>query len=215
MNKQNNLYNASQFEDNFEIPRFNTENKNHKKKNPIKEIIAVCILLLLFLIILYQAGIFRQSQVIAEEPKKPAKPVVAGNLFPELGDAQYGHLAGMTKEKILEQMQIAADANYFSFKINTQMIFENGRSEGNVGIENPNYNVYPMVVQIFLGENGEDELIYDSGGILPNQHIQRAKLAKELPEGNYPAIAYLYAYDPDTLINIFKSAAALEIIVNN
>jgi hypothetical protein len=144
--------------------------------------------------------------------EKPAV-IVAGDLFPGQGDAEDGHLSNMTPEQIKEQMQKAADAAYFSFKINARPEFENGNAAGSLGIENPNHNVYPMVVQIMLDDT--DEIIYDSGGVLPNQHIDNAKLSKRLKKGTYKATAYLNAYDPDTKVWQGKQAAALVITVKN
>ena len=146
---------------------------------------------------------------------EPAAPVLVGDIFPGSGDALDGTLSNMTKEDIRAQMQLNADANYFSFKINTRWELEDGSSKANVGIENPNYNVYPMVVQVFLGEDGLGDIIFDSGGILPNQHIDEASLKIPLQSGVYNALAQLYAYDPDTRVNIFKSSASILINVRN
>ncbi|MCL2332008.1 MAG: hypothetical protein FWC54_00780 [Actinomycetia bacterium] len=141
-------------------------------------------------------------------------PVVAGNLFPGAGkDANDGHLSNMTPEQIKEQMQRVADASQFSFKINAQPTFANGSAKGDLGIENPRYNVYPMTVQIFLDNNGQK--IYDSGGLLPDQHIDNAKLLKYLKAGTYKATAVLNAYDPDTKEWQGKAHAELKIIVKN
>jgi hypothetical protein len=142
--------------------------------------------------------------------KDPA-PIVAGDLFPGEGGADGGHLPNMTPEEILAQMQKVADASYFSFKINARPEFDNGSAAGTLGIENPSNNVYPMVVQIFL--DSTNELIYDSGGILPDQHILKAKLRKNLKAGTYKATAYMNAYDPDTKEWLGKQAAALEITI--
>jgi hypothetical protein len=169
-------------------------------------IIALLLMLLLLLLLLHQCGVYKY-------PWEKSVPVVAGDLFPNEGDAEDGHLSGMTTEQIKEQMQKAADAAYVSFKINARPEFENGSAKGNLGIENPRYNVYPMVVQIFLDDTGE--MIYDSGGILPDQHIDNAKLSVVLKAGTYKATAYLNAYDPDTKVWQGKQAAALVITVHN
>jgi hypothetical protein len=145
------------------------------------------------------------------ERSPPPAAIVAGDLFPGQGDAESGHLSNMTPEQIMEQMQTAADAAYFSFKINARPVFEDGKAKGNLGIENPSYNIYPMVVQIFLDDT--KELIYDSGGILPDQHIDNAELSVALEAGAYNATAYLNAYDPDTQEFQGKQAAALVITV--
>jgi hypothetical protein len=187
-------------------PRRGQEKKNRRKRRWFIRIAAAVLLLLLLLLLLHQCGVYKY-------PWEKSVPIVAGDLFPDSGDAEEGPLTNMTPEQIKEQMQKAADAAYFSFKINARPEFENGSATGNLGIENPNYNVYPMVVQIFLDDTGE--MIYDSGGILPNQHIDNAKLSVNLKAGTYKATAYLNAYDQDTKVWQGKQAAALIITVHN
>jgi hypothetical protein len=207
-------------EDMFELGNYttngahtNTAREGDKKKKAVLLLLILLLLGLLALLLMHQIGFFMFPWEQAANPVEKA-PVVSGDLFPGLGDATTGMLSSMTKEEIVAQMQIAADENYFSFKINTMLVLENGQSETELGIENPAYNIYPMVVQINLGADGKGEMIYDSGGIIPDYHIDRAKFTKELPEGTYKALAHLYAYDPDTQLNVFKSTAELTIIVN-
>jgi len=185
------------------------KSKNNADKGTAKKwlprIFILLLLIVILLLVLKQCGVFDKHE--------PA-PVIAGDLFPG-GNAEDGPLSNMTREEILEQMQKEADKAYFSFKINTEIVFKDGSSEGNLGIENPSNNVYPMSVQIFLGKDGAGEMIYDSGGLMPDQHIDNAKLTKVLSTGTYEALAYLYAYDPETKVNIFKSTAELTIIIQN
>ncbi len=133
-------------------------------------------------------------------------------MFPGQTDAEDGTLP-MSDEDLLAQMQMEADESYFSFKINSRPVFTDGNSTGTLGIENPTYNVYPMVVQITLDSTGE--IIYDSGGLMPGQYIAEAKLARSLSQGEYEATATLYAYDPDTLVCQGQSQAVLHITVEN
>ena len=107
----------------------------------------------------------------------------------------------------MAQMQREADKGVFAFKINSRPVFSSGNSEGTLRIENPNHNAYPFVVKIFLKETSEE--IYNSGGILPNHHIETAKLTKVLPKGEYPATAYIYAYNPET--NEYEGKAAVDL----
>jgi len=138
--------------------------------------------------------------------------IIAGNFLPEQGSAVAGHLPDMTHEQIKAQMQKDTDRSLFSFKINSRPVFQNGRKEGTLRIENPNHNIYPFVVEIFLNETGEK--VYDSGAILPNHHISHAKLTKILQKGDYSATAYINVYDPETKEYCGKSAATLTLIVN-
>ena len=139
--------------------------------------------------------------------------LVSGDIFPGSGDAVSGHLPKMTDSEIREQMQREADRSKFSFKINSRPIFNNGTSAGTLQIENPNHNLYPFVVKIVLDKNGEE--VYNSGGILPNHHINTATLTTALPKGSHSATAYIQAYDPETNIYTGQSAVALTLIINN
>jgi len=140
-------------------------------------------------------------------------PLASGitSLFPDNGGAVEGHLPNMTEQNIREQMQKEADISKLSFKINSRPVFENGSAMGNLRIENPNHNIYPFVVEIFLNETGEN--IYNSGGIPPNHHISTGRLLKNLPKGEHNATAYIYAYDPESLEYSGKSAVALTLVV--
>ena len=141
---------------------------------------------------------------------RPEKRMIFANYLPEHGIAAEGHLPGMTEEAIKEQMQRIADKNVFSFKINSQPSFKDGASEGTLRIENPNHNIYPFVVKIFLNDTAEE--IYNSGGILPNHHIETATLTKDLPKGRHGATAYIYAYDPAT--NEYGGKSAVDLTIN-
>ena len=173
--------------------------KSSKKKTPL--------FLLLFSAI---AGI--AAYVYFNSNFQSEKNIIVNNFFPNQGSAVEGHLPDMTEDEIREQMQKEADKSIFSFKINSQPLFEDGNDEGTLGIENPQHNVYPFVVEIFLNETGEK--IYDSGGILPNHHIATAKLMKTLSKGTHTATAYINAYDPETKEYRGKAAAELKLLIN-
>ncbi len=177
--------------------------EKQQKKSRWSTAVLVLLIILLLLIILYLMGVFRQPVITA---------IQAGDMFPDQTDAEDG-LLPMSDEELLAQMQKEADESYFSFKINSRPVFTDGSSAGTLGIENPNYNVYPMVVQITLDSTGE--IIYDSGGMMPGQHIAQAKLAKVLSKGEYEATATLYAYNPDTLICQGRSQAVLTLTIEN
>jgi len=185
-----------------EIPKKDSKAKKENKKR--------ILLIILFMIFAIGAG----SIFVAFHLNRREANLAAGqspvNLLPP-GFAQDGPLPGMSADEIRKQMQIMADSAYFAFKINARPIFQTGAAQGNLQIENPSYNVYPMVVQIFLDDT--EEKIFDSGGILPNQHIENASLARALSAGEYKATAYMNAYDPDSRTWLGKQAAALVITV--
>jgi hypothetical protein len=182
------------------------------RPGPLRRILTA-VLPALLVLALALFGLHRAGLLVFPWENYELRPIVAGDLFPGAGDAERGHLPNMTREQIMEQMQKVADEAYFSFKINARPIFENGSAAGNLGIENPSYNIYPMVVQIHLDSTGE--IIYDSGGLFPDHHIERAKLSKALKAGSYNATAYMNAYDPDSLEWQGRQAAGLVITVMN
>ena len=149
--------------------------------------------------------------LFSQKPIAAERNIILGDLFPQVGAAIEGHLPSMTKETVIEQMQREVDKNVFSFKINSRPMFRNGAGAGSLRIENPSHNVYPFVVKIFLNETSEE--IYYSGGILPNHHIDEAKLTRILPKGEHAATAYIYAYDPTTNEYGGKSAVELTLII--
>ena len=177
------------------------ESKKHRKNR----------LLAMLLMIVLVIGTTVCLLLFISSPK--TNNIISGELFPGNGEAVEGHLPKMTDAEIREQMQREADRSVFSFKINSRPIFVYGGSEGTLNIENPNHNLYPFVVEIFLDETGEK--LYDSGGIPPNHHISRARLARILPKGEHAATAYINAYDPDTNKYSGKSAVGLVIIISN
>lgn len=170
----------------------------------------ILITILIFLIVLCVGGmILNRLGYLNFKKEKPVQAILSGDLFPG-ANGEDGTLPNMTQEEVKEQLQKIADVSNFSYKINAQPEFATGDSEGNLFIENPNYNVYPMVVQIAL-EDAEDDIIYDSGGLMPNQHISMAKLNRVLPAGEYKAVATIYMYHPETQENVGKTQAGLTI----
>lgn len=190
--------------------RHSPQKPQNKKK---KWIIRIAVIILLLLILLLGLRYFN----IIRFPWESVTPVVAGDIYPGDGRGGNGHLPGMTADEIMEQMQRVADASYISFKIEGCPVFADGNSAGNLNIENPSYNVYPMVVNIYLmdKDGGRGELVYDSGGLSPNQYIGNDKLAKVLSKGEYKAIAALTFYDPDTNQKIGEHEAELTITIQN
>lgn len=184
------------------------------RSKPQKKSKRRALILLLLLLFLLTTALVLIEQPFGILKIAPPTPILSGDLFPAVGaGVDSGTLGGMTPEQIKEQMQKVADASQFSFKINSSPRFLNGKSQGDLWIENPSYNVYPMVVQIFLDDT--QEIVYDSGGIMPNQHISYATLLKELPQGTHKATAYINAYDPDTKVFQGRSAAKINLIIEN
>ncbi|EDT14804.1 hypothetical protein ACSW8Q_16175 (plasmid) [Clostridium perfringens] len=125
-----------------------------------------------------------------------------------------GTIPGLSNEELQKELQKQADESLFSFNINSKPVFENGKSEGNLRIANPQYNVYPIEVIIRLKDT--NEVIFKSGKIQPNHYIEKAKLTKNLKKGDYEAVATIQAFDPkDNDKYLGKAQAILNISVLN
>lgn len=70
-----------------------------------------------------------------------------------------------------------------------------------------------MQVMNTLDDTGE--LVYQTGLIEPNHHIQTAKLAVELEKGKYLATAVFNAYAPEAEEYVGSAGAKLTITVLN
>ena len=135
--------------------------------------------------------------------KDDPQSVHSRDLMPAIRDADDRSTAEIAQE--------LADANYFTLMINPTVTFSDGKSHGNLGIINPATNVYPIAVEIKLDDT--EELIYSSGGVLPNQEILEARLDKPLSKGNYEATATVKIYDPETKEQQGVTQAAIKITV--
>lgn len=127
--------------------------------------------------------------------------------------AKLGQLDGKTEEEIQAELDRVVEEGMFHISINTNPVFNDGKSEGNLEIENVPNNLYLMRVEISDKETGD--LLYSTKYIEPNSHIQTAALDTELDAGEYPALATFYAYDPDTLTEIGSTGCEITIYVLN
>lgn len=119
--------------------------------------------------------------------------------------------AELTPDNAQEQLQKAVDESMFSFRINSNMIFENAQAEGEMVIECPAHNRYGMKVELILEE--ENEKIYATDILPPGSGIVRDRLDVPLAAGEYDAIAMIYAYDMETQELMGQNAAAVKVTV--
>ena len=167
------------------------ERANATRDGGKKLLAAACILLLLVLGIL--------AFLLLRAPK--AGP---SGLAREAA-ALAGQLEGKTEEEIQAELNRIVEEGMFNISINT------APTEGPLQIEHVPGNRYLMQVLITLDDTGE--LIYETGLIEPNHHIQSAKLDVELEKGEYLATAVFNAYDPETEEYIGSAGAKLTITV--
>lgn len=128
-------------------------------------------------------------------------------------NADFGQLEGKSNEEIQEMLNRQVEEGMFNISIAGVVEFENGTSPGNWEIENVPGNRYLMQVTVTRDDNGE--VIYESGIIDPNYHIQRAPLAYDLPAGNYDCTAVFSALDPETEEMVGQAGAKVAVVVKN
>ena len=168
------------------------ENKDKKGSRKWKYL-----LLLLILIAAAAAGIFLWNYYQKE------KQAVSDR------DARMGIMPGMSEEDIQERLNQTVAEGMMNVSINPSPVFKDGKSKGNLRIENIKANHYSYIITIYLEEG--NELVYQSGLLAPGYYIENAKLKKNLKKGNYPATALFEAYQEGREETI--GAAAVKIIL--
>lgn len=181
-----------------EAEEFSIPDEPDKKKRLTK--IIVGILIVLFLILLLFSFCSKQGGQIS------------GSLPGYDESISQGIIPGMSKEEVDQILQTAADESMFSFQINSKIEMSSSKGDAKVLIGNPPNNTYDFHVEIFLDET--KELLYKSGKIPPNHHVENIKLEKSLSKGTHTATAYFNIYDKSGEKVVGKSAAGLNIIVN-
>lgn len=121
-------------------------------------------------------------------------------------DAAMGQLPYKSAEEMQAGINQVVEEGMFNISINSNPIFEDGRTEGNLGIENIPGNQYLMQVTITLDDTGQT--VYESGLIEPGYYIDKAKLTMPLAAGEYPATALFTAVNPENETDEIGTGAA-------
>lgn len=122
-----------------------------------------------------------------------------------------GQLEGKTADEIQAELNRIVDDGMFNISIASFVEFPDGQSEGEVKIENVPGNKYLMRVDIARDDTGE--VIYTSGVLEPNFHIQRDTLDVDLDPGSYECTATFYALDPETEQEVGHAGAKMQVSV--
>jgi hypothetical protein len=133
--------------------------------------------------------------------------IISGDFLPEGKDAQKISEAEMAK-----YAQTAVDASNFNMIISSEATINKKTDTGDLLIQNPPHNAYPVNVEIHLDET--DELIYTSGAILPGEEIQQVFLEKKLKQGVHKATATFSLYDSETKEKKGQVASGVTLMVN-
>lgn len=127
--------------------------------------------------------------------------------------AQDGTLEGKTSQEVQGMLDSIVEEGMFNVSVNARVVFESGSSEGSLGMENiPENRYYSRVI---LRRDDNSEVIYESQGLKPGQYIDKIKLKKKLPAGEYPCTAQIIATDPEGLEDIGQVHVKIQVIVVN
>lgn len=182
--------------DNEEIrdePQSQEQEQNNKKKKRNK-IIAFLIILLLLLLLLTRCC----SSCSNMTPSDISQGEIEWNQPRASRDLQ-------------AEIDKAVEQGMFNVFMNTNIVFQDGNSKGNMMIQNIDTNVYPMYVEIY----NDDNLLYKSDIIDPGYKIEEAKLDTALSKGTYDCTAYFYVTDSNKEEVQNKIGLNIKITVNN
>lgn len=127
--------------------------------------------------------------------------------------AEDGTLAGKTREQMQGILDQVVEEGMVNVSMNAVVVFEDGSSEGSLGIENIAANHY--YVRVVLTNDADGSVLYESQGLKPGQYIDKITLQQDLPAGEYQCTATEIITDPDTLEDIGQIQVAVKLIVKN
>lgn len=176
--------------------------RNDRKKKKKKRT-----LLLLLLLLLLAVGI----GVIIWWNTRPKMDDMTQYWFDKY--AQDGTLTDKSPEDIQSILDQIVEGGMVNVSMNGVVVFEDGTSEGALGVENIKENQF--YVRVILTNDADGSVLYESQGIKPGQYIDKIKLNKDLPAGEYQCTVTEIITDPDTLEDINQIKVAVKLIVQN
>lgn len=122
---------------------------------------------------------------------------------------------GQASYKTEGQKQAAAeaeqDANKFNIAIASRIEFDSADGTGLAYIENAPKNAYNMQVTITDEQTGD--VLYRTGIIEPNHHIDSIKLDRTLDTGEHRVLARFTALDPQTGEEAGQAGAIVTLVI--
>ena len=172
------------------------QNTKSQKAMHRVQVVVVCLVLLLLALL---AGLLAWRLYPRQTPLESAVR------------AELGQLDGKSDDEIQAELDRVVEAGNMTISINVNPVFATGIAAGTLQIENSPANIYSQNVQITRDDTGE--LIYESGLIEPNYHIQEDVLLVDLEPGQYPCTATFTAYNTETQAEIGSANAKITITV--
>ena len=127
--------------------------------------------------------------------------------------AQDGTLEGKSPQEVQGLLNTVVEEGMFNVSINARAVFQDGKSEGSLGIENIPQNRY--YCRVVLKRDDDGSVLYESQGLKPGQYIDKVKMKENLPAGEYPCTAQIVATDPESLDDIGQVQVKIQVIVVN
>lgn len=126
-------------------------------------------------------------------------------------NAQTGQAPYKTDEEMQAELNRQVEEGMFNISIASVIQFDDGTSPGTAYIENVPSNRYLM--QVAITDDASGDVLYESGVLQPNQHIEQIALAKDLDPGTYAGTATFTALDATTYDEIGQAAAKVTLNV--
>lgn len=178
----------------------NNDQKKDDKKKKVATAVAVGAAVLVILALLRGCG--------GKAPTVDDEPTVSPGYSIGLDEnSEEGDLTRRSPEEIIASLNEKVQEGMIRISMNTTITFDDGESEGALGIVNKDTNNYPQVVYIYLQDDEETgvynefagrNVIYCSGAIPVGSKIERAKLDVDLDPGEYECVVSFNNYDLET-----------------
>ena len=127
-------------------------------------------------------------------------------------DENAGEITETDYAAIQEELNKKVAETSINISMNTNPVFNDGQSEGNLMITNEEINRFMQVIEIYRDDT--NKLIYKSNAIPVGTRIENDTLDVDLPAGEYECTAYFNAIR-DTGEYVGKAAAKITISVLN
>lgn len=166
-----------------------SETDNKKKKGKWLRILLILLLLLLM------GSCFGYRYLAPKE---------ADDTIQREMEAKLGMLPGLTEEERQKRVNQVVKEEYFNVSMNGIPTFKNGRSKGNVNIENIKANHYSFTVTVTVQSVDAEkypeaaeyvgQTVLTTGMLDPDTYLAEKKLDVNLPKGEYLSEALFTAY---------------------
>lgn len=184
---------------NEQTTKTSEEKSNGGKKS--NKIIIVAVTLVLLVAAIGAVLFLTKDEDSAEVPGLPADVVVEENL-------EKGELPKEVQETAEVSNTTVGGAD-FSFTVNENVVFKDGKSEGELMLASSENNQSYFIATIIVQETGE--VVYESGAIPAGYYIPTIKLEQDLEKGEYPCTLMVNAYDVET--GALQSVIASELTI--